>query len=70
MRKVQDNSADFHVQVEDFSGDASRIFRPLQYERYVILKTVVVSGGIRSEGWVEEGDKQGKNDRGSNFPLK
>jgi hypothetical protein len=49
------------VQVEDFSRDASRIFRPLQYERYVILKTVVVSGGIRTEGWVEEGDTQGKN---------
>jgi hypothetical protein len=53
------------VQVEDFSRDASRIFRPLQYERYVILKTVVVSGGIRTEGWLEEGDAQGKNDRGS-----
>jgi hypothetical protein len=31
----------FIVQVEDFSRDASRIFRPLQYERYGILKTVV-----------------------------
>jgi hypothetical protein len=33
----------------------------------VIWKAVVVSGGIKTEGWVEEGDTQGKNKKTSNL---